>query len=405
VLVVVTGFALLTGCDDAPALPPPYIDLAPPSVQLEPLETTLLAADLPRLETGHPAYAVTWSATAGSLDGSQDTSGASIWYTAPDAEGVHTVTASIQSDPPLSDFTEVTVEAKEPPPPPGPIRVIAVGDIACDPESPHFNDGLGTAENCRQSATSDVALALEPDAVLALGDLQYGDASLSDFQASYGPSWGRLNDVVYPALGNHEYDTPDAAGYFAYLADALEPFGAAANDPARGYYSFDLDGWHVVVLNSNCAEVDGGCGDGSPQHAWLVADLAENSAECTIAVWHHPRYSSGNHGNHLVTDDLFDAIVAAGVEILLTGHDHHYERFAPLNETGAVDEAEGVRVFVVGTGGKELYVLKTIQPNSLVRDNDTYGVLVLDLFDGNYSWEFVPEPGKSFSDSGGGACH
>jgi len=167
--------------------------------------------------------------------------------------------------------------------------VAAVGDIACDPANPSYNGGDGTATACRMKATSDLLVGGGWSAVLLLGDNQYEDGALARYQASYDPTWGRVKGLTYPAPGNHEYGTPGAAGYFAY-------FGAAAGDPARGYYSFDLGAWHLVVLNSNCAAVSG-CGPGSAQEQWLAADLAAHPGRCTLAYWHHPRFSSGQHGD------------------------------------------------------------------------------------------------------------
>jgi hypothetical protein len=210
----------------------------------------------------------------------------------------------------------------EPPPPPptptGPevVTVVAVGDIACDPASSSFNGGEGTGTECEMGATSDLALRLDPDAVLALGDLQYECGGYEAFLASYDPSWGRLKDITHPVPGNHEYDqaasdaddgtdcsaASDASGYFRY-------FGDAAGTPGEGWYSFDLGRWHMIALNSNCPLV-GGCGENSPQGRWLAADLAANDRACTLAFWHHPMFSSGRHGN--------DEAVAVMWEMLTT---------------------------------------------------------------------------------------
>jgi 3',5'-cyclic AMP phosphodiesterase CpdA len=189
-----------------------------------------------------------------------------------------------------------------------------------------------------------------------------------------------------------------AAGYFGY-------FGAVAGDPAQGWYSYDIGSWHVVVLNSNCARV-GGCIAGSPQEQWLQADLAAHPAACTLAYWHHPRWSSGtNHGSNASVDAFWRDLYAAGVEVVLNGHEHNYERFAPQTPDGAADPESGIREFVVGTGGRSHYPMAAALPNSDVRNTDTFGVLALTLHADGYDWEFVPEAGQSFTDSGSGTCH
>jgi hypothetical protein len=285
-----------------------------------------------------------------------------------------------------------------PPPVVGPAPVIAAaGDIACDPSSGNFQGGAGTVDGCAERATSDLMLGM-PDltAVLALGDIQYEDGSLAKFRSSYDPSWGRLRAITRPAVGNHEYLTRGAAGYFDY-------FGAAAGERGKGYYSYDLGAWHVVALNSNCSQA-GGCGPGSPQLEWLQADLTAHPNRCTLAYWHHPVFSSGDHGNIPGAIPLWDALTAAGADVVLTGHDHIYERYAPQTSSGAADP-RGIREFVVGTGGRNHTFIRTVRPNSEVRNDDTFGVLRMTLHPEGYDWEFRPVPGGSFRDSGTAACH
>ena len=238
-----------------------------------------------------------------------------------------------------------------------PVRVVAAGDIACDPASPAFNGGAGTATECRMRATSDLALALAPDAVLTLGDNQYSDGALAKYNASFDPSWGRLRLVapIHPVPGNHEYLTAGAAGYFAY-------FGAAAADPATGWYSFDLPGWHLIALNGNCGSV-GGCGAGSPQLQWLEADLAAHPDVCTLAYWHQPRFSSGPHGNDATYQPFWEALLAAGADLVLNGHDHVYERFAPQDASGGATP-DGLRQLTVGTGGQNLTSFQAVPANN-----------------------------------------
>ncbi|MFL6201246.1 MAG: metallophosphoesterase family protein [Thermoanaerobaculia bacterium] len=276
-----------------------------------------------------------------------------------------------------------------------PVTVVAVGDIACDPADPSYNGGAGTATNCRMLATSDVALSLSPAAVLILGDNQYEDGALAKYQASYGPTWGRLKAITHPIPGNHEYLTPAATGYYSY-------FGAAAGDPAKGYAGFDLGGWHLIGLNSNCGSV-GGCGAASVQGQWLAADLAAHPGVCTLAYWHHPRFSSGPHGDDATYSDFWTLLYGAGADLVLVGHDHGYERFAPQSPSAAADPA-GIRELVVGTGGKNLTFVSTVRANSEVRNYGAYGVLELKLWPNGYDWRFVGVNGSTL-DSGRGLCH
>ena len=276
-------------------------------------------------------------------------------------------------------------------------RIAAAGDIACDPASAPFNGGLGTATACHQQGVSDALLAGGYDAVLPLGDLQYENGAASAFQASYQPSWGRLKAITHPAVGNHEYGSPGATPYFQY-------FGPAAGDPGKGYYSYELGSWHLIAINSNCTQI-GGCAAGSPEELWLRADLAAHPARCTLAYWHHPRFSSGQAGDNGLMSAIWTDLSNAGAELVLSGHEHDYERFAAQNAEGERDDARGVRQFVVGTGGKNHMMFKTIKPNSEVRDTSSFGFLQLTLNADSYSWTFVSDPPGGLSDSGTGTCH
>jgi hypothetical protein len=282
------------------------------------------------------------------------------------------------------------------------ITVMAAGDIACDPAFSHFNGGQGDANYCHEKATSDLILAAHPDAVFALGDQQYGGATLAEFEQSYDPTWGRFKAITYPILGNEDYGTPGAPGYFGY-------FGALAQNIPAGYYSFNLGSWHVVALNSECDEPGvGGCGPGSAQEQWLLSDLAANRSQCTVALLHEPRFSSGNNGNHPAYQTFWDDLYAFGVELILDGHDHLYERFAPQNPQQEADP-RGMRELIVGTGGRSHGVkISAIQPNNEVLDSTSYGMLRLTLAKGSYSWQFVPDQqagnGK-FTDTGSATCH
>jgi Calcineurin-like phosphoesterase len=275
--------------------------------------------------------------------------------------------------------------------------VAAAGDIACDPAHANFNGGNGTATGCRQRATSDLLVGAGYDAVLLLGDNQYEDGALGKYQAVFAPTWGRLGSLLRPAPGNHEYLTPGATGYFDY-------FGPAAGERSRGYYSYDLGTWHIIALNSNCAEI-GGCGPGSLQLQWLAQDLAAHPRACTLAYWHHPRFSSGQHNNDATYDAFWQALYQAGVDLVLAGHDHDYERFAPQDPSGKADPEHGIRELVVGTGGRETRPFATIRPNSEVRNAQDLGVLELRLRADGYDWRFLPAPGGTFTDAGSAGCH
>ena len=280
--------------------------------------------------------------------------------------------------------------------------VMAAGDMACDPTSSHFHGGQGDDKFCQMKATSDLVVNAHPDAVLALGDQQYEDATLAGFQQSYDPTWGRFKDITYPVLGNHEYQTPGAAGYFGY-------FSSRAGTRPGGYYSFNLGDWHIIALNSECSSVGvGGCGPGTQQEQWLLTDLAAHRNLCTIAYWHDPRFTSGRNRNHPELQTFWEDLYAHGVDIVLNGHDHIYERFAPQNPKQQADP-RGIREFIVGTGGNNHQPnYGTVQPNSEVRDNTTYGVLRLTLRKDSYDWQFLPAQhagnGK-LTDKGSGTCH
>jgi hypothetical protein len=275
--------------------------------------------------------------------------------------------------------------------------IAAAGDIACDPGSPSFQRLRGAADACHMRATADLLTKVDPVVVLTLGDNQYENGSLAKYRRSYELTWGRLKDRTRPAPGNHEYRTPGAAGYFAY-------FGAAAGSRSAGWYSFDVGAWHLIALNSECAKV-GGCGRGSRQERWLRADLAAHPTACTLAYWHKPRFSSGLHGDDPTYTAFWRALYEARADVVLVGHDHDYERFAPQRPDGRADPAGGIREFVVGTGGKTHYGFRTIRRNSQVRNTGTFGVLRLALRPSGYDWRFLPEPGKHFTDAGHASCH
>jgi len=291
------------------------------------------------------------------------------------------------------------------------VVVAAAGDIACDASYPDFNEGSGSATECHEKATSDVVMRIAPTAVLALGDIQYVNGSPEDYAVAYDPTWGRFKDITRPTIGNHEGGEGGSnKSYFGY-------FGAAAGDPSTGYYSFDLGAWHLVSLNSNCGEYGfngshGGCARGSPQERWLRADLAAHPTLCTLAYFHVPRFASGSdHHSGAATDTALTAIwedlYAAGVDVVLNGHVHSYERFAPLRPDGTPDRDRGVREFVVGTGGDNHSRIGKPVQGSEVRNNDSFGVLRLTLRASSYDWAFVNDgsPGATNDDSGSSPCH
>ena len=265
--------------------------------------------------------------------------------------------------------------------------------------------GAGDIAGCSNISGAEATAKLIdaiPGTVFAAGDLAYEDGTYEEFQKCYGPTWGRFRARTRPAPGNHEYEGSTATGYFRY-------WDGQAGDPGKGYYSFDLGAWHIVVLNTNCGSKElGGCAAGSPEETWLSQDLAAHSSACTLAYGHHALFSSGlfpKHAEHpelrVFWQDLYDA----HADLILAGHEHSYERFAPQNAEGNPDPDHGIREIVVGTGGRSHTPLGYAKPNSEVRDDKTYGVLKLTLSPGKYRWEFLPIPGKSFRDSGAGVCH
>lgn len=260
--------------------------------------------------------------------------------------------------------------------------------------------GAGDIADCKDLTGAEATAKLLdqiPGTVLAVGDLAYPDGSKENF-VCYDKTWGRARSRTRPAPGNHEFHSPGATPYFDY-------FGKLAGDPKAGYYSYELGSWHIIALNSECKDV-GGCEAGSPEEEWLRADLALHPVACTLAYWHKPLFSSGAaHGNDLTMKPLWDALYEANADVVVNGHDHDYERFAPQTPDGAPDPGRGIREFVVGTGGKSHRPFSEPKPNSEVRDATAFGVLKLTLKSKSYDWKFIPEEGKAFTDSGSGACH
>ncbi|WP_214105509.1 CBM96 family carbohydrate-binding protein [Acrocarpospora catenulata] len=287
-----------------------------------------------------------------------------------------------------------------------PQLVVTTGTTPSPSPSPSPSPGgdpvLVGAGDIATSGSGDTATAALldgiPGTVFTLGDNVYDNGTAAEFNSYYHPTWGRHKARTRPVAGNHDYNTSGATGYYGY-------FGSAAGDPTKGYYSYDLgSNWHVIVLNSNCSAVP--CGTTSAQVTWLRADLAANTRPCTVAMWHHPRYTSGaNHAPNSSVAPFVQALYDANADLILTGHNHQYERFAPINPANQLDTARGIRHIVAGMGGAGHYGFGTILPNSEARNSDTHGVLKLTLHPNSYSWQFVPEAGRTYADSGTTACH
>jgi acid phosphatase type 7 len=262
--------------------------------------------------------------------------------------------------------------------------IVAAGDIAdCSSEG--------------DEATARLVRSIDGSTVLTLGDNAYENGTAQDFSECYEPTWGEFKERTKPVPGNHEYHTAEAEGYFDY-------FGEAAGHPGKGYYSYELGGWHIVALNSNCEDV--GCTASSPQLRWLEADLAKDTKTCTLAYFHYPLFSSGKYRPGIgEVKPLWEALYAADADVVLNGHDHNYQRFAPQDPNGKADPQRGIREFVVGTGGRSHYQILGPIANSEVYNDETYGVLKLTLRPKGYEWRFIPVAGETFTDSGSARCH
>ena len=262
----------------------------------------------------------------------------------------------------------------------GGVTLVAVGDIA-------------RCSSGQDEATARLAAAHPRATIATLGDNAYPKGLKDQFEHCYAPSWGRFKQRTRPTPGNHEYlyFNKDAAAYFDYFGDAAGPYGI-------GYYSYELGAWHVIALNSNCdAETLKGCGSESPQVRWLRDDLSKTTKACTLAYWHHPRLSSGSeHETREFVEPLWDVLADDDADVVLNAHEHNYQRFAPQN---------GIREFVVGTGGAELYPVGDPLPATEVQQGEAHGILVLTLYDGGYDWRFEPVAGQAFTDHGSGTCH
>lgn len=315
--------------------------------------------------------------------------------TAPAAPAALTSTAPILAPTPTAAPSPTAVSSPTAAPSPTvtptpiPAVLIGAGDIAYCGDAPEYQGDEQTAALIEQQ------LQQWPHAaVFAAGDVVTGEGTRAEYNNCFGPSWGRFKERVRPVPGNHDYMTGGGAPYYEY-------FGAAAGEPGKGYYSYDLGDWHIVALNSNCDDV--ACGPNSPQVKWLEEDLRASAAKCTLAYWHHPRFSSGLAGDNGITNPLWRTVVEAGVEVVVGGHDHNYERFAPLNVQGEADPT-GTRLFVVGTGGSPLRDFGAVKPHSEVRYSGTNGVIQFKLYPGRYEWQFIPADDAALTDMGSGEC-
>ena len=354
---------------EIPSVPVASVTVSPPTATVEVDQTVQLTAT-PKDANGSPltGRTVTWSSSATAVaivNGSGLVTGR--------ASGAATITATSEGQ---RGTAEVTVTAR----PQGRGEVlVGAGDIA----------------DCGSSGAEATAALLDaiPGTVFTAGDNAYSSGTASEYANCYDPTWGRHKARTRPAPGNHEYNTSDAAPYYAY-------FGANAGPSGRGYYSYDLGDWHLISLNSN---ID--MSAGSAQELWLRADLAATTKTCVLAYWHHPRFSSGSHGSSTESQPLWQALYDYNADVVVVGHDHNYQRFAPQTPSGAPDPVRGIREFVAGTGGRSHYSFSTPIANTEAYNTDTWGVLKLTLDAASYSWEFIPITGGTYRDSGTGACH
>ena len=374
---VLAGTLALGACRVEPhRVLPPSVD-AGPDLRTRPRTSAALTFRV----TGRPDTAAAWPYTISWGDGTTDQG--TLTDPAP-AHATHAFAAA-------GRYTvRVTVTPRA-----GATLVDTLTAVVETPATPQIFVGAGDIASCATAHAGATAQLLDgiPGTVFALGDNAYPNGSDDDYAACYVPTWGRHKKRTHPVPGNHDYDVRGAGGYFDY-------FGVAAGERGAGYYSYDLGDWHVIALNSNLE-----MSVGSLQERWLRADLAAHPTRCTLAYWHHARFSSGTtHGSDTETQPLWQALYDAGADVVLSGHEHNYERFAPQTPDGTADPARGIREFVVGTGGGGAYRLGPPIANSETGRAE-YGVLQLTLTSQAYRWQFIPVPPSSFRDSGSAACH
>ena len=296
--------------------------------------------------------------------------------------------------------------------------VVAVGDIACQPNWPGYNDGEGTGKACRQKYTAETAQSLKPDKVFMLGDLQYQSGYRRDFSLVFDMTWGQpfldrdtpADNHMWPVPGNHEYRDPDAAGYFSYFnggTTARPARTGVAGHTGDGWYREELPGWTVLALNADCTYLKGGCGKDSEQYTWLRKQL-RNTKQCTVAFWHQPLFNKGKEPAAHGTRAFWKLLHQAHADLILNGHDHTYQRFPRLGPDGKPDR-DGLQQITIGTGGIDLthFKRKPSQPSVVTKSRTTMGVLDLKLAAGSWSWRFVPAdfPGNGdYTDKGSMTC-
>ncbi len=351
-------------------IPVASVTVAPPSASVTAGNTVQLTAT-PKDANGNPlsGRVVTWASdntAAATVSGSGLVTGVAV--------GSANITATSEGK---SGTAAITVAAAG-----ASVVLVGAGDIAqCGLTAP--------------DSTARIIQSMAPDAVFTAGDNVYVNGTATEFANCYDPTWGKFKAITHPVPGNHDYNTSGATGYYGY-------FGAAAGDPTKGYYSYDLGAWHLIALNG---EIN--TSSGSPQEVWLQADLAASTKTCTMAYLHRPRFSAGYHGSNSSMQAIWADLYAAKAEIYLAGHNHDYERFAPMDANGNADPVNGLREFVVGTGGANAEAWSVTPPiaNEEVWANPTHGVLKLTLRAGGYDWQYLPIPGDTFTDSGSGTCH
>ncbi|HEU5348993.1 MAG TPA: LamG-like jellyroll fold domain-containing protein [Ktedonobacterales bacterium] len=316
-------------------------------------------------------------------------------------DGGPTPTPTATPAPTLPPTPTATVNPNDP-------VVMAAADIACDAKAKANNGGNGTSIECQEKWTAQQLTGIS--AVLPVGDEQYDCGTLTQFQQSYDPTWGQQKAITRPAVGNHEYKTicgngGGAGGYYTYFGAAASPLDTNCTVNCKGYYSYDIGAWHIIVINSECSQVSG-CQAGSAQEQWLQADLAAHPAACTLAYWHRPYYTSGWSVGDAEMHDIWVDLYNANADLVLNGHDHDYERFLPQDANATYDPAHGIMEIIVGTGGDSHGGFNGTAANSSVRDGTTYGVLRLTLHATSYDWQFQPDGHSgSFTDAGSAACH
>lgn len=332
---------------------------------------TIIAAGCGSLAFSNPFATATPSVTASPLPSTTHTTRPSGTPTpTPTATGTPTPVPTATSTPTLEPTATPTAQI-----------LVGAGDIAV----------------CGTQGENETAALIDQigGTVFTAGDNSNESGAYQQYTDCFGPAWGRFLDRIHPSPGNHDYLSPGGEDYYRY-------FGAAAGEPGQGWYSYDLGAWHIVVLNSNCNDV--GCGPDSPQVQWLRSDLEAHPTACGLAYWHHPRFSSGLSGSAGMYG-FWEVLYQYGVDLVVNGNDHDYERFALQDPDGRADPEKGIREIVVGTGGASQRELLDPQPNSEVRNTGAYGVLKLTLSPDRYEWEFVPVAGESFTDSGSTPCH